>query len=400
MSLTKPGLALASLALTLGVLEGAARLLLPADVQGKEAGTIALYTEHDPRLGWRKRPGAHATFKRREYSVEVAINGHGLRDKERDYQAPPSTFRVLALGDSFIEAYSVPLPASVTQVLEASLDRPGCRTEVLNGGTAAYSTDQEYLFYREEGTRYAPDVVVLFFYFNDVLFNALADHFGTPKPLLVARDGGLVIANDPVPPPPRPRVPLPPAAEAAAPERPRSVLFDWVRQRLRRGAPGAYAALARTGLWPVPRVESPHDQLKVYRTRPIGDIEAAWEATATILTVLEREAKSDGANLLVAYVPSRMEVSDRDWDLTQRRYGMEAGKWDRGRVVQRLAEIGRTAGFPVLDLTGPLRAAQGTWAGPYYVDDGHWNALGHRVAAQEVERDLRQRGWLPACATR
>jgi len=394
MAPTKPALALASLALTLAVLEGAARLLLPADAQGKEAGTIALYTEHDLRLGWRKRPGARATFKRREYTVEVAINRHGLRDKEREYAAAPSTFRVLALGDSFIEAYSVPLPATVTQVMEASLDRPGCRTEVLNGGTAAYSSDQEYLFYRDEGARYAPDVVVLFFYFNDILFNSLPDHFGTPKPHLVARDGRLAIENEPVPAPP----PVRARADAPAPARPRSVLWDWVRQRLRRGAPDAYAALARIGLWPAPRVETPHDQLKVFRTRTIADIEAAWEATDAILRALAAEVEAHHARLLIAYVPSRMEVSDRDWDLTRKRYGMEEGKWDRGLVARRLSGIGREAGIPVLDLTGPLRAAQGAFEGPYYVEDGHWNALGHRVAAREVERALRELGFLPACA--
>jgi lysophospholipase L1-like esterase len=394
MALSKPALALASIAVTLALLEGAARLLVPAEVQGKEAGTIALYTEHDPRLGWRKRPGARATFRRREYTVEVAINGHGLRDKERDYGAAPSTFRVLALGDSFVEAYSVPLAASVTQVLEASLDRPGCRTEVINGGTAAYSTDQEYLFYKDEGVRYSPSVVVLFFYFNDILFNSLDDHFGTPKPHLVAGNGGLVIENEPVPAPPpaRPRA-LP------APEPPRSVLWDWMTQRLRRGAPRAYAALARTGLWAASRVEAPHDQLKVFRTRPIGDIETAWEATATILEALAREVEAHGGRLLVAYVPSRMEVSDRDWELTRLRYGMEPGRWDRGLVARRLGDIGRAARFPVLDLTVPLRAEEGRWTGPYYVEDGHWNALGHRVAAREVQRTLHDLGWLPACVS-
>src|SRR5688572_3037601 len=114
MALTRPALVLVSVAVTLAVLEGTARLLLPADVQGKEAGTIALYTEHDPLLGWRKKPGAKAVFNRREYTVEVAINSLGLRDVERPYAAPASTFRVLALGDSFVEAYSVPLTECVT----------------------------------------------------------------------------------------------------------------------------------------------------------------------------------------------------------------------------------------------------------------------------------------------
>jgi lysophospholipase L1-like esterase len=393
MAVSKPALAVVSIALTLAGLEGAARIARPPGAKGKEAGTIALYTEHDPLLGWRKKPGAHALFERREYTIEVAINSQGLRDREREYHAAPRTFRVLALGDSFVEAYSVPLEASVTQVLEASLDRPGCRAEVINGGTAAYSTDQEYLFYRQEGARYSPDVVVLFFYFNDVLFNSLPVHFGTPKPLLVGQGGELGVENAPVPrPPATPRQERPMT-------RPRSVLFEWVKQRLRRGAPRAYAALARVGLWPVPRVEVPHDELKVFRPRPIPAIETAWDSTAAILEALAREVEARGAHLLVAYVPSRMEVSDRDWELTRLRYGMDEGKWDRGLVFRRLGEIGRRAGFPVLDLTGALRAADGRWAGPYYVEDGHWNALGHRVAAGEVQRALRDAGWLPGCAS-
>jgi hypothetical protein len=292
-----------------------------------------------------------------------------------------------------VEAYSVPLGASVTQVLEASLDRPGCRSEVINGGTAGYSTDQEYLFYRQEGARYSPNVVVLFFYFNDVLFNSLPAYFGTPKPLLVAEGKELVVENAPVPRPaaaPRAQRPIP---------RPRSVLFDWVKQRLRRGAPRAYVALARAGLWAVPRVETPPDELKVFRPRLIADIETAWDSTAAILEALSREVEARGAHFLVAYVPSRMEVSDRDWELTRLRYGMDESKWDRRLVFRRLAEIGRGSGIPVLDLTGPLRAAQGRWGGPYYVEDGHWNALGHRVAAAEVEHALREAGWLPGCAS-
>ena len=100
---------------------------------------------------------------RREYTVEVAINSHGLRDPERGYETPAGTARILALGDSFVEGYSVSLPETATQVLESALGRAGCPAEVINGGTAGYSTDQELLFYETEGHRYKPRVVVLFF---------------------------------------------------------------------------------------------------------------------------------------------------------------------------------------------------------------------------------------------
>ena len=82
---------------------------------------------------------------------------------------------MLLLGDSITEGYSVEEPYTLRSVLEALLNsRREGRFEVINGGTAGYSTDQEYLFYRDEGVSYAPRVVVLLFYYNDVLYNARA----------------------------------------------------------------------------------------------------------------------------------------------------------------------------------------------------------------------------------
>jgi hypothetical protein len=98
-------------------------------------------------------------------------------------------------------------------------------------------------------------------------------------------------------------------------------------------------------------------------------------------------------------VPSRIEVSDRDWELTRVRYGMDESAWDRTLVARRVMEVGRLAGFPVLDLTPVLREVTGRFTGePYLLYDGHWNARGHRVAAGAVAALLRTQGWLSACA--
>lgn len=385
-------LAACSLALVLLALEGVARLARERRGGGKEEATLDRYSEHDPVLGWRKRPGARATYHRREYQVEVAINSLGLRDPERPYSAPPGTFRVLALGDSFLEGYSVPLGSTVTQVLERSLSAPGCPVEVLNGGTSAYSTDQEYLFYREEAHAFGARVVALFFYYNDVYFNTTGSYFGSPKPRLVFKDGRPELRRP---------VPEPEPAEQAAQEEPEapasgSALFAWLRERLMRGAPRSYDALARLGLWGPIRVVPPRMELKVYKRKPVAEIEAAWLATGKILEALRDEVAAHGARLVVVYVPSRMEVSDRDWELTRIRYGLD-DKWDRGLVRERLEGIAGEEGLPFLDLTPALRRAQGGFSGPYYVYDGHWNALGHRVAAGELRELLRRLGTLPAC---
>jgi hypothetical protein len=382
-----------SVALVLLSLETALRLSGSRGGSGKEEATLDRYSEHDPLLGWKKRPGARATYNRREYRVEVAINSLGLRDRERTYLASPGTSRILALGDSFLEGYSVPLDDSVTQVLEKSLARPGCPVEVLNGGTSAYSTDQEYLFYREEGCRYGPQLVTLFFYYNDVYFNTRGSYFGNPKPRLSFRGPR---------PEPRREVERPEPAEDRGPEPEPppsgSVLFAWVRDRLMRGAPTAYNRLARTGIWEPIRVVPPRVELKVYKRKPTPEIELAWEVTRKILEALRDEVSGHGARLVLVYVPSRMEVNDRDWELTRIRYGLDE-KWERGLVLERLRSIAVGAGLPLLDLTPALRLEDhGLRGGPYYRYDGHWNALGHRTAAGELKTFLDRLRLLPTCA--
>ena len=350
------------------------------------------YAEHDDVLGWRKRPGAEVLVRTPEYAVTVRINRLGLRDPERGHEAPPGTTRVLALGDSFVEGYTVPLDETVTQVLEAALKARGCPVEVVNGATSGYSTDQEYLFYDTEGVRYSPRVVLLFFYYNDVRYNVYAGYRRPklPKPVFGERDGKLVLQNVPVPPLP----PLKDTPSAAWEETGPSLLYDTIRERLRSGAPSAYLRLSRWGLFAPAATEEPPDELKVYKRKAIPALEHAWTRTAQLLDALARDVEAHGARPLVVYVPTIMEVDERAWDLTRATYDLDESQWDRGRVLARLQEIGSAVRLPILDLTPALRASDSRWSGPYYPRDGHWNPSGHRVAADTVRSFLMAGGWL------
>jgi hypothetical protein len=141
--------------------------------------------------------------------------------------------------------------------------------------------------------------------------------------------------------------------------------------------------------------------MKVFRKRPPPVIEEAWHMTDVILGALARDTEANGARLLVVYIPSRMEVHDADWELTQMRFHMDSPRWDRQNVLRRLLQAGQEWHFPVLDLTPSLRRAVGPLGRrTYFRYDGHWSSLGHRVAGEEVAAYLRREGWLPACAGR
>jgi GDSL-like lipase/acylhydrolase family protein len=383
-------LVIASVGITVAGLEAAARVARRFRAAGYEANEVARYTEYDPLLGWHKRPHSSVTYHRREYSVEVAINHLGLRDRERDYAAPAGVCRILALGDSFVEGYTVPLAQTVGQVLEASLRRGGRRVDVLNAGTSGYSTDQEYLFYVAEGVRFSPHIILLFFYYNDVLYND-RDHFGKqPKPVFADHDGRLELTVQPVPPPP-------PVGHERRPLLHRgSALLEWLHDRLFYGAPRAEEALARLSLWePIAKARAPME-IRVYDRRPPAELDAAWTKTADLLGALAREVTAHEAQLLVVYVPNRFEVDAHAWELTRIVYDVDDTVWDRRAVGRRLLRIGAVRGFPVLDLTETLRREVRWWSGPYFDYDGHWNATGHRAAANAVREFLERSAWLPS----
>jgi lysophospholipase L1-like esterase len=361
-----------SIVLTLGAIEVAVRVA----VRHADESVSTQYTQPDPVRGWRHRPGAKGRFGQAQY----AINSRGLRDVEHAPAPAPGDTRVLLLGDSFTEGFSVALEDGVARALERDLRRDGCPAEVVNGGTVGYSTDQEYLFYRDEGVSYAPRVVVLLFYYNDILYNARgAVPGGVPKPLFTFTGGTARVKNYPLPP-------APPETK----ERPwrGSVALTFFRDRLRDGAPRVYDALARLRFWSRIRPGEVPIEMQVYEPAPPEAVVQAWLQTEHLLGLLQREVGAHGAHLVVAYVPSKMEVSRADWELTRRRYRIDERRWDRRLVVRRLETAGQRLGVPVLDLTDALWAEQGR---AYFAQGGHWNARGHAVAAQEIARFLRER---------
>jgi hypothetical protein len=384
-------LLLFSLALSIVVTEVALRLLLPAPKGGKEQLERIRYTEHDPVLGWRKKPGASVRFERRDFSSHFTINAHGLRGKDRPYGREPGVARALLLGDSFVEAFMVDDPRTPAARLEAELAGGGCRADVINGGTTGYSTDQEYLFFRDEGRKYRADVVVLYVYHNDIPYLVLDDNLGFPKPLLSFDSDPPVVTNLPVPAYVPPSLPPP-----SPPPPPRFYLWEFVKSRLERSAPRTYNRLAAIGLWEPLRRLPLNEELNLYHLPELGHLRPAWSAFTWTLESLDREVQASGGRLVIAYVPSRMEVQDSVWELTKLRYGLSLA-YHRHTVARRVGYIATRLHLPFVDLTEPLTEAEGLLSPVYFATDNHWNARGMAVAARALAHDLLTRHLLPGC---
>jgi hypothetical protein len=132
------------------------------------------YRVPHPVYGWVLKPGIHYHYRLPKDVVSVAYNSRGFRDTEHAYARPAATQRIVVLGDSFMEAYSVELEEAFHKQLEAALGSRGRSVEVINLGVGGYGTLQEYLMFMHEGRRYEPDYVLLAFYpGNDLRNNSL-----------------------------------------------------------------------------------------------------------------------------------------------------------------------------------------------------------------------------------
>jgi acetyltransferase AlgX (SGNH hydrolase-like protein) len=377
-----PNLALgaAALLVTAGLLEAAARVYVTRALQGGAGTSKDPLLRFDPLLGWSKPPGERGVIERPEYRVELAINPRGLRGPERDYAKPAGARRVLLLGDSFVEGYTVDEDRTVRAELERLL-APDGPVEVLNGGTHGYSTDQELLFFEAEGRRYAPDEVVLLFYYNDLHGNVSGDG----KPFFAVDAGALSLRNTPVPPP---RVDER-ARRRTFTLRPfrGSMALRLLSNRTLAGRPELHRTLARAGL--AEPAEEPDDPPQSWPFGPahLREVDDMWTRTGLILRALDESVREAGGRLTVVYVPARFEVSDSAWDLTRRLNGW-GPRWKRERVIERLLAVCGEGALRCVDPRPRFQAAEASGAETYFPQDGHWAPAGHRVAAEAIRDAL------------
>lgn len=329
-----------------------------------------LYCEHDSLLGWRKIPNSQGHHKTAEYEVLESINSMGIRGPEYQLQKDSGEYRIVVVGDSFSEGYTVDFDDLFSEVLEDSLQENllNQRVEVINLGTGGYSTDQELLCFETEAVKFQPDATVLMFCVNDPWFNNQSRYYNRGfKPVYVLEADSLRLTNVPVP-----RMESRPFL---------SKIKDWLLEnselvrRLKNLRDNAYYAANDMA---VP------DEWRLYEKNNTPEVEASWEITAALLHQFQQKAAASGSSFAVFYIPEKIEVYDADWQEFLATYTLDESKFDAAQPRERLQAICDSLQIAMIDPTPIfLEKAAANPAEPlYFKHDWHWNKHGHQLAGQ------------------
>jgi hypothetical protein len=303
-------------------------------------------------------------------------------------------FRVLILGDSFIEAMQVPLEETFGRRLEAELETVmgKAAVQVASMGVSGYGTASQTLYYEQSGRRLEPDLVLLAFYpGNDVRDNSPA-----LEPLLrpvYGRDETLerVVSL---------------GKDSANAEAKRGLLwklqsYQYARKILLTKQPRLAGFLADLGLLKQQAVREAETNggvpvdYGVYAAALSVEWEDAWRRTTRLLERLNEAVRSDGSRLVIMIVTARDHVYPKAWArVLEANPPMRERRWDLEAPELRVVEWCKENAIPYIRLSPVFaeRAKQGESL--HFIYDGHWNAKGHALAARTVAASLEQAGLL------
>ncbi|MBN1913484.1 MAG: hypothetical protein JW788_03695 [Candidatus Omnitrophica bacterium] len=99
----------------------------------------------------------------------ISINPDGFRGPQYPISKPEGVFRIIMLGDSETFSYMLKREDTLPVQLENLLNKNsgGLKYEVLNFGVEGYNTFQELEQLKVKGLKYAPDLIILNYVFND-----------------------------------------------------------------------------------------------------------------------------------------------------------------------------------------------------------------------------------------
>lgn len=123
------------------------------------------------------KPNQKFLSKDRCYNSILRINDVGFHSRTYSVEKPQGTFRVVIIGDSFVEAVQVPLEKTFPAILEKKLNQnaKNVKYEVISIAKSGNGTLMNLMYAREYAMKLDPDLLINAFTANDLEDDFTAD---------------------------------------------------------------------------------------------------------------------------------------------------------------------------------------------------------------------------------
>ncbi|HEV2827840.1 MAG TPA: SGNH/GDSL hydrolase family protein [Pyrinomonadaceae bacterium] len=374
------------------------------------------FYKRDEVCGVSLRPGAEGWY-RREGEAYVRINSDGLRDQEHSLTKAPGTFRIAVIGDSYCEAFSVPLEHAFWSVMGRKLQECGAfggkKIEALNFGVSGYGTAQELLTLREKVWKYSPDLVLLAVTTNnDITDNTRALKKTDDIPYFVYRGDQLTLDDS-----------FKQSQGFRFSKSRIGRMTNWLRihsrlvQAITQGQRGFKVLLAswraKRSAPSAPETQDSGNAGKSGTTPEKSDLFArseelgtdnlvyldptnavwndAWRVTEGLIVQMRDEVNRSGAKFVVVTLSNGPQVLP-DANVRER-FKNRFGITDLFYPDNRIKSLGSREGIPVITIAPDLQSfaqqnkvfLHGFGAD---IGNGHWNVAGNRVAGESIAKKV------------
>lgn len=305
-------------------------------------------------------PSCESRSQTFEWDVDVKLNSDGLRDFEI---LPKTNFdhRILILGDSFTWGYGVEMEDTFSQVLENKFKSKGIRLDVINAGVTSYSPMLEYLYLREKGLQYEPDIVILMFDMSDLQ----NDHSYQQSALF--ENGKLKAVN----------------------HEEKINIFrillakSKLAQTLNNLLVQVDAKYNKAPKLPKAVGDVQHDRYAITRHETtFEDEKAYWSRSLKYIGLIKELSEKNNIKFILSTYPYGHQIHPQEWSQGRHNFGFEIGEVYSDRPEKILRIYAEENNIPFVSMFKPFRDSN---IFPlFYSYDGHFNEDGHELVADNL----------------
>jgi len=302
------------------------------------------------------------------FDTHVQTNSLGFRDRERDVDASTESYRILLLGDSFMEALQVEFEESFPHLLEEDLNESlPCHVEVVNAGVSGWGSDDQVTYLSRRGLELRPNMVLFAFTLHNDISDNLEERYHLRE---------------------RERLRAKPVTNTS--------LLRHANLKLRSYLVShshlyqlAYKSWRSIGTAKAGGRLNEH-LVQLMSVEPEAMAKNGWWITKQLLAEANRLSKLGGAQMAVFSIPLIYQVDSRHYAELLATYQLSEGQLDPNKPRSMLHNILQEENIPRIDILPDFLRYKSTSGGQtlYIRGDGHWNRTGHRVAASAVSQQV------------